>query len=73
MTRHFRNPKLRCGDIVVDIDDERHLGRVEAIRSGAFALVKWSDTGWTSEVPVERLKRVDNGSQRKESTVRAKK
>jgi hypothetical protein len=59
MTRHLRNPKLRCGDIVADTDDERHVGRVEAIRHGAFALVRWHDSGWTSEVPIVRLRRVE--------------
>lgn len=59
MTRHFRNPKLRCGDIVVDTDDERHVGRVEAIRHGAFALVVWIDSGSRSEVPLVRLKRLE--------------
>jgi hypothetical protein len=58
MTRHFRTPNLRCGDIVVDTDDER-LGRVEATRHGAFALVCWFDGGHKSEVPLVRLKRVE--------------
>jgi hypothetical protein len=47
---------LRCGDTVADNDDPRHIGRVEAIRHGAFALVRWHDTGWTSELPVVRLR-----------------
>ncbi|MGE5166861.1 MAG: hypothetical protein ACM3IH_22920 [Sphingobacteriales bacterium] len=47
--------KLRCGDLVADIADERHIGRVEAIRQGVFVTVRWLDTGWTSEVPIERL------------------
>jgi hypothetical protein len=59
VTRVFRNPKLRCGDIVVDTDDERHVGRVEAIRHGAFALVCWFETGHKSEIPLVRLKRVE--------------
>jgi hypothetical protein len=36
------------------------LGRVEAIRHGAFALVRWLDSGWTSEVPLVRLKRMES-------------
>jgi len=59
VTRIFRNAKLHTGDTVADIEDERHVGRVEAIRQGAFAIVKWHDTGWITEVPIERLKRVD--------------
>ena len=59
MTRIFRDRKLHTGDTVADIDDERHVGRVEAIRSGAFVTVKWLDSGWITELPVERLKRVD--------------
>jgi len=58
VTRVFRNAKLHTGDIVVDIEDERHEGRVEAIRNSSVALVKWHDTGWITEVPIERLKRV---------------
>jgi hypothetical protein len=50
--------KLRTGHIVVDRDDPRHEGRVEAIRHGFFALVKWADTGSTSKLPIERLERV---------------
>ncbi|MGB8636976.1 MAG: hypothetical protein WCD30_02450 [Pseudolabrys sp.] len=50
--------KLRTGHIVVDRDDPHHEGRVEAIRHGFFAVVKWADTGWTSKLPIERLERV---------------
>jgi len=32
------------------------LARVESIRSSSFVTVKWRDTGWVSEVPIERLK-----------------
>ena len=46
---------LRCGDLVTKIDG-RHVGRVEAIRHGAFAKVCWLETGWTSEVPVQGLR-----------------
>jgi hypothetical protein len=59
MTRIFRSPKLHTGDTVADIDDERHTGRVESIRSGAYATVKWHDSEWTSEVPADKLVRVD--------------
>ena len=49
--------KLRTGYIVIDRDDPRHQGRVEAIRNGAVVVVKW-DNGWTSKVPIEKLERV---------------
>ena len=45
--------KLRCGDLVTEIDG-RHVGRVEAIRHGAFAKVRWQN-GWISEVPIQSL------------------
>ena len=50
--------KLRTGHIVVDRDDPLHEGRVEAIRHGFFAVVKWADTGRTSKLSIERLERV---------------
>jgi hypothetical protein len=50
--------KLNLGDRVRERDDPRHEGRLEAIRHGTVAVVKWADTGWTSEVPIERLERV---------------
>jgi hypothetical protein len=49
--------KLRCGDLVDRTPDARHIGRVEVIRHGAFVTVRWQDSGWTSEVPIERLER----------------
>jgi hypothetical protein len=50
--------KLRCGDLVTDRHDPRHVGRVEVIRHGAFVTVRWLDSGWTSELPTERLERL---------------
>jgi hypothetical protein len=50
--------KLACGDRVRERDDPRREGRVEAIRNSSVAVVKWGDSGWTSEVPIERLERV---------------
>ena len=50
--------KLRSGHVVVDRDDPRHEGRIEAIRHGFFAVVKWADTGCTSKLPIEQLERV---------------
>ena len=49
--------KLRCGDLVTDRYDPSHVGRVEAIRHGAFITVRWLDSGRASEVPIERLER----------------
>jgi hypothetical protein len=46
---------LRCGDLVTEID-KRHVGRVEAIRHGAFAKVCWLETGCTIELPVQSLR-----------------
>jgi hypothetical protein len=42
---------------LIDRHDARHIGRVEVIRHGAFVTVRWQDSGWTSEVPIERLER----------------
>jgi hypothetical protein len=49
--------KLRCGDLVADRDDSGQVGRVEVIRHAAFVTVRWLDTGWTTELPIERLLR----------------
>jgi hypothetical protein len=50
--------KLRCGDLVTDREDGRHVGRVEAIRHGAFVTVRWLENGWCSELPISRVERV---------------
>ncbi|MGB8138572.1 MAG: hypothetical protein WCF15_17520 [Pseudolabrys sp.] len=50
--------KLRSGHVVVDRDDPLQEGRIEAIRHGFFAVVKWANTGCTSKLPIERLERV---------------
>jgi hypothetical protein len=49
--------KLHIGHIVIERDNPRRVGRVEAIRHGFFAVVKWADTGWTAKVPIDRLER----------------
>lgn len=58
--------KLNCGDHVVERDlydehqrDGRHVGRVEAIHHGAFAVVKWLDTGWISMLPLAYFRKVE--------------
>ena len=47
--------KLHTGHMVIDRDNPRRVGRIEAIRHGFFAVVKWADTGWTTKLPIERL------------------
>jgi hypothetical protein len=49
--------RLQTGDRVVDLDDERHEGRVEGVRQGYFVAVRW-DNGWHSTVPLDRLRRI---------------
>jgi hypothetical protein len=46
---------LNCGDRVYCHDDPRHVGRVEAIHHGAYALVKWDDSNWREEVALGLL------------------
>jgi len=50
---------LQTGDTVVDLDDERHEGRVDSVRSGYWVTVIWTETGWCSEVPLRRLRRLN--------------
>ncbi len=44
-----------CGDEVVDKGDTRHVGVVQRIEHGAFAVVKWIETGWQSTLKLGRL------------------
>jgi len=44
--------KLRCGDTVTERDG-RHTGRVEAIFGSATVRVRWHDTGWLSDLPLQ--------------------
>jgi hypothetical protein len=50
--------RLSCGDLVSPKDDPRHVGRVEAIRTGYTVTVRWQDSGWISEVPLSDLTRI---------------
>ena len=50
--------RLQTGDRVVQIEDERHEGRVEAIASGYYVSVRW-DNGWYSTVPLHELRRLN--------------
>jgi len=51
--------RLSCGDLVADKNDPRHVGRVEAIISGATVKVRWRDTGWISYLPLDHLDRIE--------------
>jgi len=46
-----------CGDKVHRKDDPAHVGRVEAINSGIFVKVRWSN-GWFEELNSDDLRRV---------------
>jgi hypothetical protein len=49
--------KLNTGDLVSEIDG-RHIGRVEAI-IGYSVRVKWRDSGWISDLPLDKIVRVE--------------
>ena len=47
---------FNCGDKVCAIDDERHVGRVEAVHSGGAQIkVKWEENGFISFLSREEL------------------
>lgn len=46
---------LNCGDHVMTTDDERHVGRVEAIFDGVTARVRWLDNGWITDFAIADL------------------
>jgi len=48
---------LNCGDLVVDVNDERHEGKVMSIHWGT-ARICWSATSWISDVDVHDLRKV---------------
>lgn len=51
---------FRCGDKVCAIDDERHVGRVEAVHSGGAQIkVRWEESGFVSFLPREELQVVE--------------
>lgn len=50
---------LHCGDLVYDVADPRHFGRVGAIRNGYEAKVVWEGTGWISWVPIRDLRKAN--------------
>jgi hypothetical protein len=54
--------KLGLGDLVRERDG-RHVGRVEAIHWSNTVKVRWLETGWVSEVPLNEIERqADNES-----------
>ena len=50
--------RLQTGDRVVQIEDERHEGRVEGIASGYYVAVRW-DNGWYSMMLIHELRRIN--------------
>jgi hypothetical protein len=47
---------FNCGDKVCATDDERHVGRVEAVHSGGFQIkVQWEESGHISFLSREEL------------------
>lgn len=48
--------RFHCGDKVFNKADPRHVGEVTAIRWGVVR-VRWDETGWLSDVPVNELER----------------
>jgi len=52
--------QYHIGDLVCDLDDERHIGRVEAIWNAHLVKIRWIERGWISLVPISRLKKVND-------------
>jgi hypothetical protein len=53
----YRRRAFRLGQHVYDVADPRHVGRIYGImNSGSYALVRWLETGWKSEVPCADLR-----------------
>jgi hypothetical protein len=53
--------RFHCGDVVCDMGDERHIGRINSIWSTCLAKVYWIETGWFSIIPLNRLRRMNDG------------
>ena len=49
--------RAHIGDVVFDVADERHLGRIERIDWHKTARVRWIETGWISELPMTALRK----------------
>jgi hypothetical protein len=56
--RNYRNRQVRCGDIVFDCSDPRHLGTVRAVVSEAIR-VQWKDTGFISDLDRSEIRFID--------------
>lgn len=50
--------KMQTGDRVIDLEDPRHEGRVDAILQGSDVKVTW-DNGWISYIRLRQLKRTN--------------
>jgi len=48
---------LRVGQRVTMHDDERHVGRIDAIHDSVVVKVRWLDTGWVSFESAKDLQR----------------
>lgn len=59
MTHNWSALRLRCGDVVREIDG-RHEGVVLAIVSSVNVHVCWLDAGWRSELHSADLERVSS-------------
>jgi len=55
MTRCW-SKHVEIGDLVFNVNDPTHIGRIELVHWSHTALVRWVDTGWISEEKLENLK-----------------
>ena len=51
--------RARCGDMVYDIDDPRHIAWLDAIIWSATARLTYQDSGFRGECPVGNLRRAE--------------
>jgi hypothetical protein len=51
--------RARIGDPVFDVADPRHVGRIVRINWTTTARVRWLDTGWYSDLPIQDLRRAN--------------
>lgn len=58
--RHYANP-IHCRDVVCDRRDPRHLGVVVSVHHEAR--VRWTESGWLSDVAIRHLQVVPEGDQ----------
>jgi hypothetical protein len=48
----------RIGELVYDVADERHIGKIRSIENSAFARVVWNETKWISIVKLNELRKI---------------